>query len=219
MARSVKGLVSPRVELYRTAGPSCCDGNNAMALRSLVRVSLAIAFLSPVWAAKQPITQTDLLKIERVTEVRVTPDGAFAVYGVQSIHTDPPATPGGDPAYKYRVNLWMSDLRDPNAKPVQITFGDRNDSMLAISPDGRQLAFVRADEKKHPQVWVMPLHTPGEPRMLTTLEHGATAPRWRADGKALLVSSAIPISKIARQAYLRIGAPRARVVGFRSPSY
>ena len=167
-----------------------------MRFRFVALISIAIVCTPSAWCAKQPITETDLLKIQKVTEVRVTPDGAFAIYGVQSIHTDPPATPGGDPTYNYRVNLWMSDLRDPGAKPVEITFGDRNDSMLEISPDGRQLAFVRADTKKHPQVWVMPLYTPGEPRMVTHLEHGATAPKWRDDGSALLVSSAIPLSKL-----------------------
>lgn len=167
-----------------------------MRLHSAAQFSIVLACVLPVWAAKQPITETDLLKIERVTEVRVTPDGSLAVYGVQSIHTGAPATPGSDPTYKYRVNLWMNDLRDPAAKPVQLTYGERKDRMLAISPDGRELAFVREDEKKHPQVWLMRLDVPGEPRMLTNLEHGATAPKWRADGKALLVSSAIPISQL-----------------------
>jgi dipeptidyl aminopeptidase/acylaminoacyl peptidase len=170
-------------------------------LRS-ARLFFAIASALPLWSAKQPIVETDLLKMQRVTEVRVTPDGAFAVYGVQSIHTGSPASPGGDPTYEYRVHLWISDLRDPAAKPVQITFGDRSDSMLAVSPDGRELAFVRADHeteterKPLPQVWIIPLHGPGEARMVTHLEHGATAPKWRHDGRALLVSSAVPISKI-----------------------
>jgi dipeptidyl aminopeptidase/acylaminoacyl peptidase len=158
---------------------------------------LTLALVFPLWSAvKQAITETDLLKIERVTEVRVTPDGGLAIYGVRSIHTEPAAAPDADPTYTYRVNLWMCDLRDPGARPTQLTFGDENDSDLQISPDGRDLAFVRADSKKHSQVWVMPLTHPGEPRMLTTLEQGAEHPRWRKDGKALLVSSPIPISKL-----------------------
>lgn len=70
------------------------------------------------------------------------------------------------------------------------------DSMLAISPDASELAFVRADEKKKPQVWLLPLRRPGEPRMITKLEYGASAPHWRNDGKALLVTSPIPVSKL-----------------------
>ncbi len=181
-------------------------------MRSL-RLFCALSMLAiarPAWCQKQPIVETDLLKIGRVTEVQVTRDGAFAVYGVRTIHTDPPSAPNADPAYSYRVNLWMVDLRDPAAKPVQLTFGARNDGMLAISPDGTKLAFVRVDheppaaagapgeskEKAHPQVWILPLRTAGEPQVITHLEFGAVAPRWREDGKALLVSSPIPISKL-----------------------
>ena len=61
---------------------------------------------------------------------------------------------------------------------------------------GRHLAFVRADSKKHPQVWVMSLTGPGEPRMVTDLENGATGPKWRHDSQALLVASAVPIAKL-----------------------
>src|ERR1700730_2253679 len=78
-------------------------------------------------APKQPITGADVLKIRNVTSVAVASDGAFAVYGVQSIHTDPAADSKGEPAYKYRTNLWLIDLNDPKAKPEQLTFGDRND--------------------------------------------------------------------------------------------
>ena len=147
-------------------------------------------------SVKQPIVETDLLKIKKVSEIQVAPDGAFAVFGILSIHTEPAAAQVADPAYSYRTNLWLIDLRTPGCKPVPLTTGDRSDTQLAISPDGAQLAFVRTDGKKHPQVWVMPLRTPGEPRMVTTLENGAAHPSWRKDGKALLISSDIPISQL-----------------------
>ena len=146
--------------------------------------------------AKQPITESDLLKIARVTEVQVTANGEMAVYGVQTIHVEPAATPTADPTYSYRVNLWSVALRDAHAKPMQLTYGDRTDAGITISPDGHTLAFVRADSKKHPQVWIMSLNGPGEPRMVTDLESGATAPHWRYDSQALLVASGVPVSKL-----------------------
>lgn len=161
-----------------------------------MRIVAILLSLCTLVGAKQPITEGDLLKIARVTEVQVRPDGGLAVYGVQTIHTEPAAIPTGDPTYSYRTNLWSIDLRDLQAKPVQLTYGDRSDSGLAISPDGRSLAFVRADGKKHPQVWVMSLTGPGEPRMVTDLENGATGPRWRHDSQALLVASAVPLNKL-----------------------
>src|SRR5579862_5197533 len=101
-------------------------------------ISAVLAFASCALGAgdgKQPIVTTDLLKIRRVTEVVVAPDGSCAVYGVQSIQSDPPAGSNADPAYSYRTHLFRVDLNDPSAKPVQLTFGERNDSGLALSPD------------------------------------------------------------------------------------
>ena len=168
-----------------------------------MRFSVWLALNSALLSAsggKLPVTATDLLKIRQVVEVSVTRDGTMAVYAVKSIHTESPADGKGEPKYSYRTNLWRIDLGDPSAQPVQLTFGDKTDSSAAISPDGKKLAFVRTDtsskEKPKPQVWVLPLTLGGEAQMVTTLEFGATRPAWRGDSKALLVSSAIPVSKI-----------------------
>ena len=173
----------------------CCNK-----LMRFMRSGFFLPLVSGICAAlfaKQPITEGDLLKIARVTEVQVSSDGSLAVYGVQTIYTEPATAVGGDPTYNYRVNLWSVDLRAAHAVPLQLTYGDRTDSGLAISPDGRQLAFLRADSKKHPQVWVTPLTGPGEPHMVTDLESGAVAPpRWRNDSQALLVTSAVPLNKL-----------------------
>jgi len=185
-------------------------------------------------AGKQPITGADVLKIRNVTSVAVASDGAFAVYGVQTIHTEPPQTAPpqstppadakGEPAYKYRTHLWRIDLNDPKAKPEQLTFGDRNDSSPVISPDNRTLAFVRVDNtpgatpasalgsnqgptRPRPQIWLLPLGGPGEAQVITKLENGAFAPVWRHDGKALLVTSDIPISKIEGKPHFDLESP------------
>ncbi len=161
--------------------------------------------------AKQPVTAIDLLKIERVTSVEVARDGSFAIYGVQSIHTQPAADSKGEPTYSYRTNLWRVDLTHPGAQPVELTWGARNDSDPQLSPDGKILAFVRVDasqrERQRPQVWLMPVGTAGEARMITHLEYGATAPRWRPDGKVLLVASPIPISKIEGKPHFALDRP------------
>lgn len=155
-------------------------------------------------AGKQPINAADLLKIRRITAVDVAHDGSLAVYGVQSIHTAKPDE------YSYRTHLWSVDLTTPQAKPVQLTHGDRNDGAFTISPDGRQLAFIRSDgagERRRGQVWLMPLRGPGEATPLTTLEHGAAAVSWRPDGKALLVTSAVPISKLPGKPHFTLERP------------
>jgi dipeptidyl aminopeptidase/acylaminoacyl peptidase len=144
----------------------------------------------------------DLLKIRRVTQVEVAPSGSHAVFGVQSIETK---TVSGDP--QYRTHLFSIDLNDANAKPVQLTFGVRNDTGIAISPDGKQFAFLRPDEGKT-QVWLMPLGMPGEARPVGKLENGPSSIQWRPDGKALLVSSSIPLSKIEGKPHFPLDRPQ-----------
>jgi len=149
----------------------------------------------PAWAA-DPITTTDLLKIQRVTDVQIAPDGSFAVYGVQSVHTEQ-GEGKSEPTYSYRTHLWTIDLKNKSAKPKQLTFGDRNDSGFAIKPDGKMLAFVRTDPvKRVPHIWVMPLDGGGEAQQVSHLEFGASNPVWHPSRNALLVSTAVPLSKV-----------------------
>ena len=154
----------------------------------LAFLGLNVLVLAAGAAGKQPITGADVLKIRNVASVAVAPDGSFAIYGVQSIQSEPAADPKAEPTYRYRTNLWRIDLNDANARPEQLTFGDRSDSSPAIRPDGRTLAFVRVDTaagagaRPRPQVWLLPLRGPGEAQAVTKLENGATAPdgsQWR----------------------------------------
>ncbi len=172
-------------------------------------VSLAFAATEGV---KQPVTQADMLRIRRVTQVAVAPDGAFAIYGVQSMFSEPAPANKEEINYGYRTHLWFIDLNDSSAKPVQLTFGDRNDSAFALSPDGRTLAFVRDDitnkEKPKPQVWMMPVRGPGESQLVTKLEEGAANPVWRPDGKAILVISSVPLSKISGKPHFDLERPK-----------
>jgi dipeptidyl aminopeptidase/acylaminoacyl peptidase len=176
----------------------------------LAVLGLPVLALLASAAGKQPITGADVLKIRNVTSVAVASDGSFAVYGVQTIHTDTPPDDKSEPAYKYRTHLWRIDLNNPHAKPEQLTFGDRADSSPAISPDNRTLAFVRVDATgvpPKPQVWLLPLRGPGEAQAVTKLENGAAAPVWRPDGKALLVTSSIPISKLDGKPHFPLESP------------
>ncbi len=154
-------------------------------------------------APSRAITAADLLRIRTIPALDLAPDGSRAVFAVRSIHPEAPAAAADSPKPKYRTHLWLLDLADEAAEPRPLTSGDRSDSQPAISPDGRMLAFVRtpapegeSKDRPKPQVWLMPLDGPGEARQATALEHGASAPRWRPDSGALLVSSNIPWSKI-----------------------
>ena len=64
----------------------------------------------------------------------------------------------------------------------------------AMSPDGRTVAFTvttvrEAENKRHSEVWVVATDG-GAPRRLTSQTAEGSTPRWSADGKTLVVSSA-----------------------------
>lgn len=153
-------------------------------------------------STQDSITATDLVHLRRIVGLDVARDGSFAVYAQLETRADFEAERDRDAGYE--SHLWLIDLEDPEAQPVQLTHGRRRDGDPRIRPDGSALAFVRSehpgdDETSGRQVWSLPLDGPGEARALTDLEHGAAAPRWRPEGEALLVASSIPYSELEGQ--------------------
>lgn len=136
---------------------------------------------------KKPITAGDLMKIVTTNSLQISPDGTKAVTVVVRKALK------GESDYYYTRHLYLLDLVN-KTEPVQLTFGDKNDSQPQWSPDGKQILFVRADGDKS-QLWILPL-TGGEAHAITKSEYGAGNPRWSPDGKKILYSASIPFSAI-----------------------
>lgn len=136
---------------------------------------------------KKPIVASDLMKIVTTGQIQLSPDGskAVTVYIRKAVRNE------ND--YYYTRQLYLLDLLGKE-EPRQLTFGDKNDGQPQWSPDGRHIAFVRAEGDK-PQVWILPL-AGGEAYALTKAEYGASNPRWSPDGKKILYSSSIPFYAI-----------------------
>jgi len=136
---------------------------------------------------KKPVVASDLMKIATANQLQVAPDGSRAVMVVARKAVK------NDNEYYYTRHLYLLDLTG-KAEPRQLTSGDRNDTDPQWAPDGKSIAFVRADGDKA-QIWLLPLDG-GEAQAITKAEHGASAPRWSPDGKKILFSSSIPIYAI-----------------------
>ncbi len=134
---------------------------------------------------------------------RNSPDGT-AIYSVGTLGS-PQARMvverAGQPNYSRQVNafvfsrgrdIWVArnDGRDTEkivGVPVGQGFARREP---ALSPDGKLVAFIHADEGPIGNVWVIPSEG-GEARRLTTNETSggfATAPEWAGDGKTIVYS-------------------------------
>ncbi len=148
--------------------------------------TLLILILLPLFAmgqAKKPVVATDLMKIATANQIDVSADGSKAIMVVTRKSVK------NENDYYYTRHLYLADLTG-RQEIKQLTFGDKSDSQPTLSPDGKQVAFVRTDGEKS-QVWILPL-TGGEAFALTKMEHGASGPAWSPDGKKILFSSSIP---------------------------
>lgn len=168
-------------------------------MRKVIFPGVCLFFFSGLWAQnpKEPIKVSDLLKVRSINGVNLSKDGTKAVFTVIAIEPD------GDNKleYKYVNQLWMVGT-DGNSTPRQIT-SKEGSSQADFSPDGKQIAFVRAVDGK-PQVFLLPLDG-GEAMQLTKFKYGAGTPTWSPDGKQILFSSSIPFKDLMKDSILNPG--------------
>lgn len=134
---------------------------------------------------KEPVKITDMLKIKSIGSLTLSKDGSKAAFTVTAIEPD-----GENKLeYKYVTQIWMLPT-DGSSSPKQLT-SKENSSQPVWSPDGKQLAFVRAADGKS-QIFLLSLDG-GEAMQLTKSKYGAGNPLWSPDGRQLLYSSGIPL--------------------------
>ena len=122
----------------------------------------------------------DLALLRTPGPAAVSPDGRMAVVAV----TRPDLV-----ADEYRARLWAVPA-DGSAPARPLTDGAR-DTAPAFSPDGRWLAFLRAEPEGEPQVMLLPT-AGGAPRRLTDAPLGAGRAAWSPDSRRLAYVARVP---------------------------
>jgi dipeptidyl aminopeptidase/acylaminoacyl peptidase len=149
-----------------------------------VRCGLAISlllgcafFVSAQEAAKHPITFDDLIKLHRIAEPLVSPDGKWVAYTV--------STPDME-ANRGASNIWVAPTAGGAA--MQLTQSG-HDSSPVWSPDGKTLAFL-SSRSGDSQVYLLSMEG-GEAHALTKLSTGADIVKWSPDGKTIAFTSSV----------------------------
>ncbi|HEV7891487.1 MAG TPA: S9 family peptidase [Pyrinomonadaceae bacterium] len=117
-------------------------------------------------------TVQEMLKIQRVSEPQLSPDGRWVAYqiGVPDVA-----------ANRSRTQIYL--ILVSGGEPKQLTNGTSSATTPRWSPDGTRLAFVTGG-----QVWTM---TPegSDRKQLTNISTGASDPVWSPDGRMIAFAS------------------------------
>ena len=149
-------------------------------MNSLSRVlCLALAVVSTALAqgASHPFSVDDLVRLRRVSEPALSPDGKTVVFTVRETDMD---------ANRGRTDLWALDLVTKNAQPRRITSHPENDSEAQWSRDGKWIYFLSARSGSD-QVWRLD-SAGGEAQPVTRLPLDVGSFRISPDGARLAVS-------------------------------
>ena len=100
-----------------------------------------------VWA-QRPITVDDIVDLENVGAVAMSPDGGHVLYALSAWeHPAAKDTSKGD-RHDLRSHVWV--VRSDGGEPRQLTFGERGESSPQWSPDGRSRTFRALIEEWRP---------------------------------------------------------------------
>ena len=138
-------------------------------------VLLPILFLSLcplVTAQNRTYTIEDLLKVRRVGDPQVSPDGKQVAFTIGDVNFD---------GNRILTQIYTTSVQGGAIK--QLTSGERSSSSPRWSPDGKKIAFTTGS-----QVWVMD-GDGDDKEQITKISTGATAPVWSPDGKWIAFTS------------------------------
>lgn len=147
----------------------------------IVTLLLFAPFALPVQnAAARPIVFDDFIRIKRVTDLQLSPDGTTIAFVVTVM--DKAANRGAG-------DIWLVPTR--GGEPRRLTSSPAADMNPRWSPDGRTIAFISA-RSGSPQVWKIDPNG-GEAVQLTRISTGASGVVWSPKGTHLaFVSSVFP---------------------------
>ena len=140
-------------------------------------VALVLVAVTAQTHAAQPFTIHDLVRIKRLSDPQVSPNGQYVAFTLRETDID---------ANKGRTDLWLLDLNQTNATPRRLTQHASNDSNPRWSRDGRNIYFL-STRSGSSQVWRLSLDG-GEAMQVTDYPLDVGSMKVAPSGNRLAVS-------------------------------
>lgn len=137
---------------------------------------IACILASALYAQKQPFDVAALLKIARISEPQLSPDGKMVAFTVQTVDVDQNTKP---------KQVWV--VPADGGPPMPLAREGSMNERPRWSPDSKRIAFI-SNRGGSSQIWIM--NTDGtEPKQITTLATEAGGVLFSNDGKKLVFTS------------------------------
>jgi dipeptidyl aminopeptidase/acylaminoacyl peptidase len=143
-----------------------------------MRVLLCALLASIAWAQKQPFDVAAMLKLMRISEPLLSPDGKLVAFTVQSVDLEKNSKP---------KNIYVVPVNGGSAR--QLTQEGTQNERPRWSPDSRQIYFV-SNRGGSSQVWVMNADG-GSARQITRLSTEVSGIMVSRDGKKIVFQSSV----------------------------
>jgi dipeptidyl aminopeptidase/acylaminoacyl peptidase len=133
---------------------------------------LLLVLASLASAQKRTYAIEDLLKVRRVDNPRVSPDGRHVVFTIGDVNYD---------ANRVVTQIYVTSIDGGEIK--RLTSAESSSTAPSWSPDGKKIAYTNGG-----QIWVMD-HDGDHKEQVTKISTGAAGPVWSPDGKWIAFTS------------------------------
>lgn len=141
--------------------------------RFVIVLTIAVLFFGSEAVAQERLYPVeDLLKVRRVDDPQISPDGKQVAFIIGDVNVDANRTVN----QIYVMSIGGGDMK-------QLTSGDSSSTSPRWSPDGKKIAYVTGS-----QIWTMDADG-DDKEQVTKISTGAAGPVWSPDGQWIAFTS------------------------------
>ena len=137
---------------------------------------LLVGLCSVALSQNRSYTVDDLLKVRRVSDPQLSPDGRHVAFLIGDVNFSDNRV----------VNQIYVTPAGGGGELKRLTDGKTSSSAPRWSPDGKTIAFITGG-----QIWTMDSDDGGDKEQITKISTGAAAPVWSPDGKWIAFTSEV----------------------------